>query len=691
MATNRYWLATVSPPGKVRHADSRIFGVSSSRSSVAVSFLRSTSFGNSTWRHAGSRGRRRFEVSCQTAGMLSKDSYDVELAAETGQHRLEKVPISNIRNFCIIAHIDHGKSTLADKLLQLTGTVQKRDMKDQFLDNMDLERERGITIKLQAARMRYVLENEPYCLNLIDTPGHVDFSYEVSRSLAACEGALLVVDASQGVEAQTLANVYLALENNLEIIPVLNKIDLPGAEPNRVAQEIEEIIGLDCSDAIHCSAKEGIGIPEILNAIVKKIHPPKDTAEKPLRALIFDSYYDPYRGVIVYFRVVDGTIKKGDRIYFMASQKEYYADEIGVLSPNQMQVDEIFAGEVGYLSASIRFVADARVGDTITHFGRRAESSLPGYEEATPMVFCGLFPVDADQFSELRDALEKLQLNDAALNFEPETSSAMGFGFRCGFLGLLHMEIVQERLEREYNLSLITTAPSVVYRVTCVNGDTVECSNPSMLPEAGKRKSIEEPYVKIEMLTPKEYIGSLMELAQDRRGEFKEMKYITENRASLIYELPLAEMVGEFFDQLKSRSKGYASMEYSIVGYRESELVKLDIQINGDPVEPLSTIVHRDKAYSVGRALTQKLKELIPRQMFKVPIQACLGSKVIASETLSAIRKDVLSKCYGGDITRKKKLLKKQAEGKKRMKAIGKVDVPQEAFMAVLRLEKEVI
>ncbi|KAG9451110.1 hypothetical protein H6P81_011075 [Aristolochia fimbriata] len=689
MAADLIWPA-VGTPGKLRHTDSRIFGVSPSPSGVAVSFPRSNLLGNWTWRHAGNRGRRMV-LSCQAAGTLSKDGSNVELAAEAGQHRLAKVPISNIRNFCIIAHIDHGKSTLADKLLQLTGTVEKREMKDQFLDNMDLERERGITIKLQAARMRYIFANEPYCLNLIDTPGHVDFSYEVSRSLAACEGALLVVDASQGVEAQTLANVYLALENNLEIIPVLNKIDLPGAEPNRVAQEIEEIIGLDCSDAIHCSAKEGIGISEILNAIVTKIPSPKNTAQKPLRALIFDSYYDPYRGVIVYFRVIDGTIKKGDRIYFMASQKEYYADEIGVLSPNQMQVDELYAGEVGYLSASIRSVADARVGDTITLFGRRADSSLPGYEEATPMVFCGLFPVDADQFTELRDALEKLQLNDAALNFEPETSNAMGFGFRCGFLGLLHMEIVQERLEREYNLSLITTAPSVVYKVTCVNGDTVECSNPSMLPEPGKRKFIEEPYVQIEMLTPKEYIGSLMDLAQDRRGEFKEMKYITEIRASLIYELPLAEMVGDFFDQLKSRSKGYASMEYSIVGYRESELVKLDIQINGDPVEPLSTIVHKDKAYSVGRALTKKLKELIPRQMFKVPIQACIGSKVIASETLSAIRKDVLSKCYGGDITRKKKLLKKQAEGKKRMKAIGRVDVPQEAFMAVLRLEKEVI
>ncbi|XP_021299990.1 translation factor GUF1 homolog, chloroplastic isoform X2 [Herrania umbratica] len=543
----------------------------------------------------------------------------------------------------------------------------------------------------KAARMRYMYANEPYCLNLIDTPGHVDFSYEVSRSLAACEGALLVVDASQGVEAQTLANVYLAVENNLEIISVLNKIDLPGAEPDRVIKEIEEVIGLDCSNALCCSAKEGIGITEILNAIVERIPPPHDAARSPLRALIFDSYYDPYRGVIVYFRVIDGTIRKGDRIYFMASKKDFFADEIGVLSPNQMQVEELYAGEVGYLSASIRSVADARVGDTITHYGRKAERSLPGYEKATPMVFCGLFPVDADHFSELRDALEKLQLNDAALKFEPETSSAMGFGFRCGFLGLLHMEIVQERLEREYNLSLITTAPSVVYRVNCINGDTVECSNPSLLPEPGQRRSIEEPFVKIEMLTPKDFIGSLMELAQDRRGEFKEMKFITENRASIIYELPLAEMVGDFFDQLKSRSKGYASMEYTFLGYKESELIKLDILINGDHVEPLSAIVHKDKAYSVGRALTQKLKELIPRQMFKVPIQACIGSKVIASESLSAIRKDVLAKCYGGDISRKKKLLKKQAEGKKRMKAIGKVDVPQEAFMAVLKLEKEVL
>lgn len=623
-----------------------------------------------------------------------KDATDVERAGvDNGRNRLAKVPISHIRNFSIIAHIDHGKSTLADKLLQTTGTVQAREMKEQFLDNMDLERERGITIKLQAARMRYVddVSGEAYCLNLIDTPGHVDFSYEVSRSLAACEGALLVVDASQGVEAQTLANVYLALESNLEIIPVLNKIDLPGADPERVRKEIEDIIGLDCSEAILCSAKEGIGIPEILKSVVMKVPAPKNTAEEPLRALIFDSYYDSYRGVIVYFRVMDGVVKQGDVVQFMASGKEYEVDEVGVLSPTQMPVKELFAGEVGYLAASIRSVADARVGDTITQTRRKASKALPGYQEATPMVFCGLFPIDADQFTELREALEKLQLNDAALKFEPETSSAMGFGFRCGFLGLLHMEIVQERLEREYNLNLITTAPSVVYRVHCNDGTVMECSNPSALPEAGKRRIIEEPFVRIELLTPKDYIGPLMELAQERRGEFKEMKFITENRASLVYMLPLGEMVGDFFDQLKSRSKGYASMEYSVKGYRESKLVRLDILINEEIVDPLAVIVHQDKAYSVGRALTQKLKKLIPRQLFKIPIQACIGAKVIASEAISAMRKDVLAKCYGGDITRKKKLLKKQAEGKKRMKSVGRVDVPQDAFMAILRLEKEVV
>lgn len=641
------------------------------------------------------RGARHLQLLCrsQAANVLGVEETKTS-SIQDGKDRLAKVPVSRIRNFSIIAHIDHGKSTLADKLLQTTGTVSDRDMKEQFLDNMDLERERGITIKLQAARMRYVAKDgEAYCLNLIDTPGHVDFSYEVSRSLAACEGALLVVDASQGVEAQTLANVYLAMENNLEIIPVLNKIDLPGADPERVRQEIEEIVGLDCSEAILCSAKEGIGIREILETIVEKIPPPKDTSQEPLRALIFDSYYDAYRGVIVYFRVVDGSVKQGDRVQFMASGKEYQVDEVGVLSPTQMQVKELYAGEVGYLAASIRSVADARVGDTITNATRKAEKALPGYQEATPMVFCGLFPVDADQFVELREALEKLQLNDAALKYEPETSTAMGFGFRCGFLGLLHMEIVQERLEREYKLNLITTAPSVVYKVLMgpAGNEVIECSNPSQLPDAGKRSGIQEPYIKIDMMTPKEYIGPLMELAQDRRGVFSEIKYVTENRATLIYELPLAEMVGDFFDQLKSRSKGYASMEYSLIGYRTSDLVRLDVVINGDVVDPLACIVHKDKAYNVGRALTQKLKELIPRQMFKIPIQACIGSKVIASEAISAMRKDVLAKCYGGDITRKKKLLKKQAEGKKRMKSLGRVEVPQDAFMAVLRLEKEVV
>ncbi|WP_009633006.1 translation elongation factor 4 [Synechocystis sp. PCC 7509] len=600
------------------------------------------------------------------------------------------VPVSQIRNFSIIAHIDHGKSTLADRLLQTTGTVEQRQMKEQFLDNMDLERERGITIKLQAARMNYKAKDGlTYVLNLIDTPGHVDFSYEVSRSLAACEGALLVVDASQGVEAQTLANVYLALENNLEIIPVLNKIDLPGAEPERVAGEIEEIIGLDCSGAILASAKEGIGIDAILETIVARVPPPKDTVDKPLRALIFDSYYDSYRGVIVYFRVMDGTVKKGDRIHLMASGKEYEIDELGVLSPTQKQIDELHAGEVGYLAASIRAVADARVGDTITLAGNRAKEALPGYTEANPMVFCGLFPIDADRFEDLRESLEKLKLNDAALHYEPETSSAMGFGFRCGFLGLLHMEIVQERLEREYNLDLITTAPSVVYRVTTNKGEILHIDNPSTLPEPNEREKIEEPYVKVDMITPENFVGTLMELCQNRRGIFKDMKYLTQGRTTLTYELPLAEVVTDFFDQMKSRTRGYASMEYHLIGYRENHLVRLDLLINNDPVDSLAMIVHRDKAYNMGRAMAEKLKELIPRHQFKVPIQAAIGSKVIASEQIPALRKDVLAKCYGGDISRKKKLLQKQAKGKKRMKSVGTVDVPQEAFMAVLRLDKE--
>lgn len=601
---------------------------------------------------------------------------------------MTNVPVSRIRNFSIIAHIDHGKSTLADRLLQATGTVGDRDMKEQFLDTMDLERERGITIKLQAARMNYkAKDGQDYVLNLIDTPGHVDFSYEVSRSLAACEGALLVVDASQGVEAQTLANVYLALEHDLEIIPVLNKIDLPGAEPERIKNEIEEIIGLDCSGAILASAKEGLGINEILESIVELVPAPQDTIEEPLRALIFDSYYDAYRGVVVYFRVMDGTVKKGDRVRLMASGKEYVLDELGVLSPTQKPVEELHAGEVGYFSAAIKAVEDARVGDTITQAKAPATKALPGYTEAKPMVFCGLFPTDADQFGDLREALDKLKLNDAALSYEPETSSAMGFGFRCGFLGLLHMEIVQERLEREYNLDLIVTSPSVVYRVTGNKGEVTTVDNPSQLPDPNHREKIEEPYVRVEMITPEEFVGTLMELGQSRRGIFKDMKYLALGRTTLIYEIPLAEVVTDFFDQMKSRSRGYASMEYHPIGYRENPLVKLDIMINGDPVDALATIVHRDKAYGVGRALTEKLKELIPRHQFKVPIQASIGSKVIASEHIPAIRKDVLAKCYGGDISRKKKLLQKQAKGKKRMKALGTVDVPQEAFMAVLRLE----
>jgi len=596
-------------------------------------------------------------------------------------------PVSRIRNFCIIAHIDHGKSTLADRLLHKTGTVSDRDMKAQFLDTMDLERERGITIKLQAARMNYTAKDgEDYVLNLIDTPGHVDFSYEVSRSLAACEGALLVVDASQGVEAQTLANVYLALEHDLEIIPVLNKIDLPGAEPDRIKQEIEDIIGLDCSNAILASAKEGIGVDEILEAIVHQVPPPQDTMDKPLRALIFDSYYDSYRGVVVYFRVMDGTLKKGDTVRLMASQKEYEVDELGVLSPTQVPVDALHAGEVGYFSAAIKAVEDARVGDTMTLLKQPAETPLPGYVEAKPMVFCGLFPTDSDQYEDLRDALEKLRLNDAALQYEPETSSAMGFGFRCGFLGLLHMEIVQERLEREYDLDLITTAPSVVYQVTLLDGSVIEVDNPSTLPDPQARESIAEPYVRVEMLTPEEYVGSLMELCQSRRGEFKDMKYLAQSRTALIYELPLAEVVTDFFDQLKSRSKGYASMEYHLIDYRVNNLVRLDILINGEPADPLANIVHRDKAYYVGKALVEKLKELIPRHQFKIPLQASIGSRVVASESIPALRKDVLSKCYGGDISRKKKLLQKQAKGKKRLKAIGTVDVPQDAFMAVLKL-----
>ena len=600
---------------------------------------------------------------------------------------MTNVPVSRIRNFSIIAHIDHGKSTLADRLLQFTGTVADRDMKAQFLDNMDLERERGITIKLQAARMQYkALNGDEYTINLIDTPGHVDFSYEVSRSLAACEGALLVVDASQGVEAQTLANVYLALANDLEIVPVLNKIDLPGADPDRIANEIEQLIGLDCSAAIHASAKQGIGIREILEAIVLQVPAPKDTVDQPLRALIFDSYYDAYRGVIVYFRVMDGTVKKGDRVKFMASGQEYVIDELGVLAPGQIQVDELHAGEVGYLAAAIKMVAHARVGDTITSAIDSAPEPFPGYEEAKPMVFCGMFPTDADQFEELREALTKLKLNDAALNYEPETSNAMGFGFRCGFLGMLHMEIVQERLEREYNLDLIVTAPSVIYRVTTNDDQILMVDNPSELPPPNSRKQIEEPYVKLEIMTPQIYIGTLMELCVARRGVFLDTKYITTERATLMYELPLAEMVTDFFDQMKSRTKGYASMEYQVIGYRPNDLVLVDILVNEEPVDALACIVHRDKSYNIGRALVSKLRELIPKQQFQIPVQAAIGTKILARENISALRKNVLSKCYGGDISRKKKLLEKQKKGKKRMKSIGTVEVPQAAFMAILQL-----
>jgi len=600
------------------------------------------------------------------------------------------VPVSRIRNFSIIAHIDHGKSTLADRLLQQTGTVASRDMKAQFLDNMDLERERGITIKLQAARMSYqAKDGQEYILNLIDTPGHVDFSYEVSRSLAACEGALLVVDASQGVEAQTLANVYLAIENSLEIIPVLNKIDLPGADAVRVSKEIEEVVGLDCTRAIHASAKQGIGISEILEAIVELVPPPADTIAEPLRALIFDSYYDAYRGVIVYFRVMDGSVKKGDRIKFMASGQEYEVDELGILAPNQVKVDSLHAGEVGYLAAAIKTVEHARVGDTVTSAINPALEAFPGYVEAKPMVFCGMFPTDANQFEDLREALEKFKLNDAALNYEPETSSAMGFGFRCGFLGLLHMEIVQERLEREYNLDLIITAPSVVYRVTTIQGEVLLIDNPSKLPDPQQRELMEEPYVKLEIMTPPAYTGTLMELCQARRGTFKDMRYTTQERTTLIYEVPLAEIVTDFFDQMKSRTKGYASMEYQLIGYQTNDLVKLDILVNDEPVDSLACIVHRDKAYYVGRALVSKLKELIPRHQFQIPVQAAIGSKILSRENIPAIRKNVLAKCYGGDISRKRKLLDKQKEGKKRMKSIGVVDVPQEAFMAILQLNQD--
>lgn len=595
--------------------------------------------------------------------------------------------VNLIRNFSIIAHIDHGKSTLADRLLENTATIAKRLMQEQVLDTMDIERERGITIKAQPARMEYpARDGKIYILNLIDTPGHVDFGYEVSRSLAACEGALLVVDSTQGVEAQTLANVHLAVESNLEIVPVINKIDLPSADPERIRQEIEEVIGLDASHAVLASAKNNIGIEDVLEAIVQFVPPPANTIDEPLRALIFDSYFESYRGIIVYFRVKDGEIKVGDRIKFMANQKSFEVLELGILRPQQVKVDRLGPGEVGYLAASIKDVSTL-VGDTITHHERPASEALPGYRPAKPMVYAGIYPVNNDQYPELRDALDKLKLNDASLFFEPETSDALGFGFRCGFLGLLHMEIIQERLEREYNLNLITTAPSVVYRVTKTDGTVLMVENPAKLPEPTYREKIEEPFVAASILVPNEFVGPLMELAQGRRGVFIDMKYVDTRRAMLHYELPLAEIITDFFDQLKSRSKGYASLDYHFHEYRESRLVKLDILIGGEPCDALSAIVHFERAQSCGRQLAEKLRKLIPRQMFEVPIQAAIGGKIVARETISAVRKNVLSKCYGGDISRKRKLLEKQKEGKKRMKSVGKVEIPQEAFMALLKLE----
>jgi GTP-binding protein LepA len=596
----------------------------------------------------------------------------------------------HIRNFCIIAHIDHGKSTLADRLIEFTGLLSEREMEDQVLDSMDLERERGITIKAQSVRMDYTADDgERYLLNLIDTPGHVDFTYEVSRALACCEGALLVVDAAQGIEAQTLANVYMALEHDLEIIPVINKIDLPNADPEKVRREIEDVIGLDTSIAIRASAKAGIGIKEILEAVVGSVPPPKGDRRAPLRAMIYDSYYDPYRGVIAYLRVFEGSVKVGDRIRFMGTGGEFEVDSLAVFRPRLTPVEEIAAGEVGALAAAIREVKWVRVGDTITLAGNPARQPMPGFRKATPMVFCGLYPVESSDYTKLRDALEKLQLNDASLHFEPETSEALGFGFRCGFLGLLHMDIVQERLEREFDLNLITTAPNVVYQVRLTSGETVHIENPATWPDTTRISAVMEPVVKATIITPSEYVGTLMELCQDRRGTFANMEYLSEKRVSLYYKLPLAEIMFDFFDQLKSRTRGYASFDYELTGYEESDMVKMDVLLNGEPVDALSCIVHREKAQKRGRILATKLRELIPRQMFEVPVQAAVGNKIIARETIRAMRKDVLAKCYGGDVTRKRKLLEKQKEGKKRMKQVGSVEIPQEAFMAVLRMEDE--
>jgi len=596
--------------------------------------------------------------------------------------------MAEIRNFCIIAHVDHGKSTLADRLIEYTGALPAREMTDQVLDQLDLERERGITIKLQAIRLDYrARDGKEYVLNLIDTPGHVDFSYEVSRSLAACEGALLVVDATQGIEAQTLANFYLALEHGLEIIPVINKIDLPSAEPERIRKELEDVLGLDGREAILASAKTGIGAEEVLEAIVQRIPPPRGAVDAPLRALIFDSHFDPYRGVVAYIRVVEGQVQVGDRVRLMGTGKEYEVTELDVFRPRLEPVSRLEAGEVGSLIGQIKNLRDARVGDTVTSVNHPATEPLPGYEPAKPMVYCGLYPVENDEYEGLRDALEKLQLNDAALVFEPETSAALGFGFRCGFLGLLHMEIIQERLEREYDQNLIATAPSVVYRVLKTNGDVLEVDNPALVPPAGEIELIEEPYVRATIVTPGDYVGPIMELCQERRGLYQSLEYLSPERAMLTYELPLSEILLDFFDKLKSRTRGYASLDYRYVGHRQSELIKLDILLNGKPVDALSAIVHKDRAYARGRQLVEKLKEVIPRQLFEVPIQAAAGSRVIARETIKALRKDVLAKCYGGDITRKKKLLEKQKEGKQRMKRLGTVEVPQEAFLAVLKVD----
>ena len=592
-----------------------------------------------------------------------------------------------IRNFCIIAHIDHGKSTLADRLIEKTDTVALRDMDDQLLDTMDLERERGITIKAQAVRMNYTAKDgQVYELNLIDTPGHVDFTYEVSRALAACEGAILVVDAAQGIEAQTLANVYLALDNDLEIFPVINKIDLPSARPEEIRQEIEDIIGLEASHAPLISAKTGQGIEDVLQGIVDYIPAPSADENAPLKALIFDSFYDNYKGAISYVRIKEGKVKAGDTIRFMATKKDFVVTEVGIFAPSLFPTKELLAGDVGYIAASVKNVADTKVGDTITDAEHPAEEALPGYKDVLPMVFCGIYPADGADYENLRDALDKLKLNDAALQYEPETSMALGFGFRCGFLGLLHMEVVQERLEREFDLDLVTTAPSVVYKVYSTGGGETAIDNPSNLPDPSTIDYMEEPIVKADIIAPKDYTGAIMELCQEKRGEFVNIDYVDSTRANIHYIMPLNEIIFDFFDQLKSRTRGYASFDYEMDGYQKSDLVKLDFLLNGDICDALSTIVHRERAYTKGRAVAEKLKEVIPRQQFEIPIQAAIGGKVIARETVKAVRKDVLAKCYGGDISRKKKLLEKQKEGKKRMRQVGSVEVPSEAFMSVLRI-----